>query len=221
MKQLELTATLRSAVGNGPARQLRMQGKMPAVLYGPKTESILLAIDIKELETCLKEGSVAQSIFNLTVEGSKKKASAVMIREMQRHPVSGNFLHADFYEIDMKNRIRVMVPVTTVGISKGVELGGTLQIVRREIEVLCLPTEIPEKIEIDITELEMGDSIHIDELPLSDDIELPPDVNFTVLTIMSPKIEEEPEEEVDEEEGEEGAEEGDEEEGEAEEGAAE
>ena len=144
-----------------------------------------------------------------------------MIREMQRHPVSGNFLHADFYEIDMKNRIRVMVPVTTVGISKGVELGGTLQIVRREIEVLCLPTEIPEKIEIDITELEMGDSIHIDELPLSDGIELPPDVNFTVLTIMSPKIEEEPEEEVDEEEGEEGAEEGDREEGEAEEGAAE
>ena len=221
MKQLELTATLRSAVGNGPARQLRMQGKMPAVLYGPKTESILLAIDIKELEACLKEGSVAQSIFNLTVEGSKKKASAVMIREMQLHPVSGNFLHADFYEIDMKHRIRVMVPVTTVGISKGVELGGTLQIVRREIEVLCLPTEIPEKIEIDITELEMGDSIHIDELPLSDDIELPPDVNFTVLTIMSPKIEEEPEEEVDEEEGEEGAEEGADEEGEAEEGAAE
>lgn len=215
MKQLELTATLRSATGNGPARQLRMQGKMPAVLYGPETESILLAIDIKELETCLKDGSVAQSIFNLTVEGSKKKASAVMIREMQRHPVNGNFLHADFYEIDMKNKIRVMVPVTTVGKSAGVELGGVLQIVRREIEVLCLPTNIPENIEIDITELDMGDSVHVEELPLSDDIELPADVNYTVLTVMAPKIEEEPEEEeLDEEEGEEGAEEEGAEEGE-------
>lgn len=215
MKQLELTATLRSATGNGPARQLRMQGKMPAVLYGPETESILLAIDIKELETCLKDGSVAQSIFNLTVEGSKKKASAVMIREMQRHPVNGNFLHADFYEIDMKNKIRVMVPVTTVGKSAGVELGGVLQIVRREIEVLCLPTNIPENFEIDITELDMGDSVHVEELPLSDDIELPADVNYTVLTVMAPKIEEEPEEEeLDEEEGEEGAEEEGAEEGE-------
>jgi large subunit ribosomal protein L25 len=203
LKQLELKATLRSTVGNGPARQLRQQGKMPAVLYGPKTESVPLIIDTKELEACLKEGSVAQSIFNLAVEGGAKKATAVMIREMQRHPVSGDILHADFYEIDMKHRIRVMVPVTTVGKSKGVELGGTLQIVRREIEVLCLPTEIPDNIVVDITELDMGDSVHVDELPLPDGVELPADLNFTVLTIMSPKIEEEPVEEGEEEEGEE------------------
>jgi len=203
LKQLELKATLRSTVGNGPARQLRQQGKMPAVLYGPKTESVPLIIDTKELEACLKEGSVAQSIFNLAVEGGAKKATAVMIREMQRHPVSGDILHADFYEIDMKHRIRVMVPVTTVGKSKGVELGGTLQIVRREIEVLCLPTEIPDNIVVDITELDMGDSVHVDELPLPDGVELPADLNFTVLTVMSPKIEEEPVEEGEEEEGEE------------------
>lgn len=203
MKQLELKATLRSTVGNGPARQLRQQGKMPAVLYGPKTESVPLIIDTKELEACLKEGSVAQSIFNLAVEGGAKKSTAVMIREMQRHPVSGDILHADFYEIDMKHRIRVMVPVTTVGKSKGVELGGTLQIVRREIEVLCLPTEIPDNIVVDITELDMGDSVHVDELPLPDGVELPADLNFTVLTVMSPKIEEEPLEEGEEEEGEE------------------
>jgi len=203
LKQLELKATLRSTVGNGPARQLRQQGKMPAVLYGPKTESVPLIIDTKELEACLKEGSVAQSIFNLAVEGGAKKATAVMIREMQRHPVSGDILHADFYEIDMKHRIRVMVPVTTVGKSKGVELGGTLQIVRREIEVLCLPTEIPDNIVVDITELDMGDSVHVDELPLPDGVELPADLNFTVLTVMSPKIEEEPLEEGEEEEGEE------------------
>lgn len=206
MKQLELTATLRSEVGNGPARQLRMQGKMPAVLYGPKTEPVLLAVDIKELETALKEGSLAQSIFNLSVDGAKKKASAVMIRELQQHPVSGNFLHADFYEIDMKEKIAVMVPIITVGKSKGVEMGGLLQVIRREIEVLCLPTEIPESFEIDITDLEIGDSVHVDEITTDETVEIPYDVNFTLLTVVSPKIEEEPEEEEEAEieEGEEG-----------------
>jgi large subunit ribosomal protein L25 len=206
LKQLELTATLRSEVGNGPARQLRMQGKMPAVLYGPKTEPVLLAVDIKELETALKEGSLAQSIFNLSVDGAKKKASAVMIRELQRHPVSGNFLHADFYEIDMKEKIAVMVPIITVGKSKGVEMGGLLQVIRREIEVLCLPTEIPESFEIDITDLEIGDSVHVDEITTDETVEIPYDVNFTLLTVVSPKIEEEPEEEEEAEieEGEEG-----------------
>jgi large subunit ribosomal protein L25 len=207
LKQLELTATLRTDIGNGPARQLRMQGKMPAVLYGPKTEPILLTVDIKELETALKEGSLAQSIFNLSVDGSKKKASAVMIRELQRHPVSGNFLHADFYEIDMKQKIAVMVPVTPVGKSKGVEMGGLLQVIRRDIEVLCLPTEIPESFEIDITDMEIGDSLHVDEITTTENVEIPYDVNFTVLTVVSPKIEEEPEEEeeAEVEEGEEGA----------------
>lgn len=206
MKQLELTATLRSAIGNGPARQLRMQGKMPAVLYGPKTEPVLLSVDIKELETALKEGSLGQSIFNLSVDGDKKKATAVMIKELQRHPVSGNFLHADFYEIDMKSKIRVMVPINPVGKSVGVEMGGLLQVIRREVEVLCLPTEIPESIDIDITELDVGDSLHVEELPTSENVEIPTDVNFTILTVVSPKVEEEPVEEVEEEEGEEAAE---------------
>ena len=205
MKQLELTATLRSESGNGPARQLRMQGKMPAVLYGPKTEPVKLTVDIKELETSLKEGSLGQSIFNLTVAGGKKKGTAVMIKELQRHPVSGNFLHADFYEIDMKSKIRVMVPINAIGKSVGVEMGGLLQIIRREVEVLCLPTEIPESIEVDITELDIGDSLHVEELATSENVEIPADVNFTILTIVSPKVEEEPEEEVEEEEGEEAA----------------
>ena len=206
MKQLELSATIRSAIGNGPARQLRMQGKMPAVLYGPKSDPVLLTVDIKELETSLKQGSLGQSIFNLTVEGGKKKATAVMIKELQRHPVSGNFLHADFYEIDMKSKIRVMVPIIPVGKSAGVEMGGLLQVIRREVEVLCLPTEIPESIEVDITELEVGDSLHVEELSTTENIEIPADVNFTILTVVSPKVEEEPVEEVDEEEGEEAAE---------------
>jgi large subunit ribosomal protein L25 len=133
-----------------------------------------------------------------------------MIKELQTDPVSRSLIHVDFYEISMDRKIRVMVPVTTTGTSEGVELGGTLQIVRRELEVLCLPGEIPESIEIDITGLGMGDSIHVQEIPTTGNIEIDAEVNFTVLTILSPKLEEEEveegEEELEGEEGEEGEE---------------
>ena len=135
-----------------------------------------------------------------------------MIKELQTQPVSRNYLHVDFYEIDMARKIKVNVPVVTMGKSAGVEAGGILQIIRREIEVLCLPNKIPEKIEIDITDLEIGDSVHVEELPLEEDAEIQADTNFTVLTVLSPKVEAEPEEEEALEEEEEGAEEGAEEE---------
>ena len=131
-----------------------------------------------------------------------------MIKELQTHPVSGNLIHIDFYEVDMKRKINVMVPVVTTGKSVGVEEGGMLNIVRRELEVFCLPGNIPESIEIDISELTIGDSVHIEDVPLGDDVEISADVNYTVVTVLSPKIEEEPVEEEEEEleEGEEGAE---------------
>jgi large subunit ribosomal protein L25 len=122
-----------------------------------------------------------------------------MIKELQTHPVSGNFIHIDFYEIDMKRKIRVMVPIVTKGHSKGVELGGLLNIVRRELELFCLPGDIPESIEIDITDLDIGDSIHLDDIPLGEDVEISADVNFTIVTVLAPVVEE-VEEEVEEEE---------------------
>jgi large subunit ribosomal protein L25 len=133
-----------------------------------------------------------------------------MIREFQTHPVSGNFIHIDFYEIDMKRQIKVMVPVVITGQSVGVEVGGMLNIVRREVELLCLPGDIPEAIDIDITALDIGDSIHIEDIPLGENVEISTDVNFTVVTVLSPKVEEEvvEEEEAELEDGE--AEEGEE-----------
>jgi large subunit ribosomal protein L25 len=121
-----------------------------------------------------------------------------MVKELQIHPVSRNFLHIDFYEITMDRKIIVNVPVTTTGKSKGVEIGGILQIIRRELEVQCLPLNVPESIEIDITDLEIGDSIHVADIPRQTDVEFLGDENFTVVTVISPKIEEEevePEEE--------------------------
>ena len=197
-------------MGNGPARALRREGKIPAVLYGPKTEPILLSVDIKDIEQILKQGTVGQALLNLVIQNGEKITKAAMIKELQRHPVSGKYLHIDFYEIDMKRKINVMVPVVVKGQSKGVELGGILQIVRRELEVFCLPTSIPEAFEVDITELEVGDSIHVQEIELPDDVELPEDVDFTVITILAPKVEEEvvEEEELEEEEEEAAEEEG-------------
>ncbi len=219
MEIMNLKASQREAVGNGPSRVLRRDGKIPAILYGPKTEPVKLAIDRLELEPIFKSGAVAQKLLKLQIEGDDSVRN-VMVKEMQKDPVSRSVLHLDLYEVSMDQRINVMVPVVTTGKSTGVEMGGMLQIIRRELEVFCLPGQIPENITIDITGLEIGDSVHVEDLPQEETAEILADVNFTILTILSPMAEEE--EEVEEEE--EGAEEGEEgEEGEeaAEEPAAE
>ena len=209
MEIMNLKASQREAVGNGPSRVLRRDGKIPAILYGPKTEPIKLAIDRLDLEPIFKSGAVAQKLLKLEIDGVDS-VRKVMIKEMQRHPVSRTVLHLDLYEVSMDQKIKVMVPVVTTGKSAGVEVGGTLQIIRRELEVFCLPDQIPENITIDITALEIGDSFHVEDLPLEDTVEIPADVNFTILTILSPTAEEEEEVEGEEEEGEEEGEEGEE-----------
>jgi large subunit ribosomal protein L25 len=206
LEQIDLKAQIRKTVGNGPARTLRREGKVPAVLYGPKTEPVLLSIDSKDFEQILKEASVGSVLLNLQIQNGKSSTRSAMIKELQTHPVSGSFLHVDFYEIDMQKKITAKVQVVAKGHSVGVELGGLLQYVRRELEVLCFPTAIPEAIEVDISDLDIGDSIHVEDISLSGDVEIPADTNFTVLTVLAPKVEEEPVEEEELEEGEELAE---------------
>lgn len=207
MEIMSLKASLRETVGNGPSRVLRRDGKIPAILYGPKAEPVKLAIDQLDLEPIFKSGAVAQKLLKLQIEGVDG-TSNVMIKEMQKHPVSHSLLHLDLYRVTMDQKIKVMVPVVTTGKSVGVELGGMLQIVRRELEVLSLPDRIPENITVDITDLDIGDSLHVEDLTLEEEVEIPADVNFTILTVLSPKAEEEEEVEGEEEEleGEEGAE---------------
>jgi large subunit ribosomal protein L25 len=206
LEKIELQATVRKSVGNGPARVLRRAGQIPAVLYGRKIEPVLLSVNTKDLEQILKKGSFGQFILNLVIQNGKKMTKPAIIKELQTHPVSGSLIHIDFYEVDMKRQIKVMVPVVTTGKSVGIEEGGLLNIVRRELEVFCLPGDIPEAIEIDISELGIGDSIHLEDVPLGENVEIATDVNYTVVTVLSPKVEEEVVEE--EEEELEGAEEG-------------
>ena len=207
MEQIDLKAQVRKTTGKGLARALRREGRIPAVLYGPKTDSMMLSIDFKEFEQIVKKANVGSVLLNLQIQNGETLTRPAMIKELQTNPVSGAFVHVDFYEIDMQRKINVSVPVVTRGKSAGVEEGGLLQIVRREIELFCLPTAIPESIEVDISELTIGDSIHIREITLPGDVELPEDIDFTVITVLAPKVEEEVVEEEELEEGEEAAEE--------------
>jgi large subunit ribosomal protein L25 len=206
LEQLDLKAQVRKTTGKGPARTLRREGRIPAVLYGPKTDAMMLSIDFKEFEQIVKKTNVGSVLLNLQIQNGETLTRPAMIKELQTNPVSGAFVHVDFYEIDMQRKINVSVPVVTRGKSVGVEEGGMLQIVRREIELFCLPTAIPESIEVDISDLTIGDSIHIREIALPGDVELPEDIDFTVVTVLAPKVEEEVVEEEELEEGEEAAE---------------
>ncbi len=213
MELIELKTNIRTATGNGPARVLRQAGQIPAVFYGPGIESVLLSVNISDIDKVLKKGRIGQALLNLVIQNNgETSAKTVMVKELQLHPVSRNFLHIDFYEVAMDRKIMVNVPVTTTGKAKGVEVGGILQIVRRELEVQCFPLDVPESIEIDIADLDIGDSIHVGDISRQSGIEFLGEENFTVVTVVSPKVEEE-EEPVEEEaeEGEEGiAEEGEE-----------
>jgi large subunit ribosomal protein L25 len=201
LELIELKTNSRTAVGNGPARRLRQKGQIPAVLYGPGTDSVLLSVNISDIDRILKKGRIGQVLLNLVIPNNGETTNkTVMVKELQLHPVSRNYLHMDFYEVAMDRKIMVNVPVVTTGKAKGVEIGGILQIIRRELEVQCLPLNVPDSIEIDITDLDIGDSIHVGDISRQNDVEFLDDENFTVVTIVSPKVEEEAEAEEEAEE---------------------
>jgi len=183
-----------------------MSGQIPAVLYGPKTDSVLLSVNKSDLELLFKKGGIGQVVLNLVIQKNGETTTRpAMIKELQTHPVSRNFIHIDFYEIKMDQKITAKIPVVTTGMAKGVELGGILQIIRRELEVECLPLEVPESIEIDISDLDIGDSIHVGKIHLEGGIEFLEEDDYTVVTVVSPKMEEEEpeeEEEIEEEDAE-------------------
>ncbi|MFC1896798.1 50S ribosomal protein L25/general stress protein Ctc [Thermodesulfobacteriota bacterium] len=195
MKTYELTATVRTTFGNGPARTLRRQGRVPAVLYGPGSDPVNLAVSLSDLEAVIKQAGHEQFLLDLRIENGGVVRRNAMIKELQLHPISLRCLHADFYEVAMDRMITVSVPVETIGKAEGEEKGGMLQVVRRELEVKCLPSDVPSSIEVDVSALDLGDSIHLLDIPVADNIELVATTNSTVVTVIAPKVEAEPEEE--------------------------
>lgn len=189
MEKINLNARPRKTTGNGPARTLRREGRIPAVLYGPKTEPILLSVDNREFEQIAKKSTIGSVLLNLQIQNGNTEGRPAMVKELQTHPVTQRFLHVDFYEVDMQRKIKVMVPVVVRGEAKGVADGGLLQIVQREIEVLCLPTEIPESFEVDVTGLGIGDAIHLKDIQPAANVEIYEDADLTVVTVLALKLE--------------------------------
>jgi large subunit ribosomal protein L25 len=201
MAAMKLTAELREGTGKGSARKLRQSGKVPAVLYGQGLEPTTLTLNAFELNNLLSKTQAATSVLTLDVQtGDKSMQKDVLIKELQRHPYREYIYHVDFQEVAMDEEISIKVPVETVGESEGVKMGGILEFKRRELEVTCLPGKIPDSIVIDISELQVGDVVHVESISPPEGVVIPYDVNFTILTVVAPRVEEEVVEEEEEEE---------------------
>jgi len=199
----DLKATRREKTGKGQARELRRQGLVPAVLYGPKIDAVPLTISVKDLQNIYKASGSEHMVLSLIINNGGTQRKTAMIKELQTAPATSDYLHVDFYEVALDQAIQVNVPVEVVGTSKGVERGGYLQVVRHDLEVSCLPTDVPSSITVDISDLDIGDSIHVDEITVGDEVTLLYETNFTVITVVAPTAEEEEPEEEELEEGEE------------------
>jgi len=201
MTSLKLTAQTRETTGKGNARSLRRQGLIPAILYGRGADVVSLTLSENEVSDLLATGQATTGVLNLeVVEGKKSTEKNVLIKEIQRHPYRDSIYHLDLLEVAMDQDISVMVPIETVGESIGITMGGILEYKRRELEVICLPTNIPDSIIIDISDMDIGDTVHVESLQPPAGVSIPFDTNFTVLTLVGAAPEEiEEEEELDEE----------------------
>lgn len=173
---MTITAEPRDSRGKNEARRLRAKGSMPAVLYGGSDGPTPVAVSPKELNKILNSRTGHNTIFNLSIPGQQD--TPVMIVDWQFDPIKDSLLHADLKRIDLSERITVMVPVVTHGDPKGVKIqGGIHEIVTREIEIECLPNDIPEQFVVDVSELMIGQNIRVGDIPMSESMKLisPPD----------------------------------------------
>ncbi len=190
MRQVSFTVEVRKKTGKEAAKKLRKQGLIPAILYGPQTDPVPLTVRLNELKKILLRHRGEQIIFNLTVQGNGQSTQKMaLIKELQYHPVTDEIIHADFYEVRMDRPVEVDVPVEIVGKAKGVERGGLLEVLMHEITVSCLPDRIPDKIEIDVSELDVGDTLHIRDLTPPEGVSFAEDPEAPVVTIV--EVEEE------------------------------
>ena len=181
-----ITARSREGRGKGAARQARREGRIPGVLYGHGEDSLPLSVDAIELQKLVHTISIENTIVDLDL-GSGEPYK-VLIRELQRHPVRDEFLHIDFFHVAMDEKIQVEVPIVLVGTPTGVKnKGGVLDHQLRELEVFCLPGSIPEKIELDVSDLDIGDSIHVSDIELPD-VEVLTESDRAVVAVLAPTV---------------------------------
>ncbi|HBR18050.1 MAG: hypothetical protein A3G39_09820 [Deltaproteobacteria bacterium RIFCSPLOWO2_12_FULL_43_16] len=190
MEQIELTAQQRTGLGKGAAKKLRREGLIPCILYGPASkETTPLVVKTVDLSKALATEAKSNVLVTLKIEGDKKKARTVMFRGFQRDPLKRDIIHIDLYELMMDHKIIVDVPVHFTGKAQGVALGGILQHEARTLKVECLPNQIPDKIDVDVTPLAIGHSLHVKDITLPQGLKVVGDPNITVALVTAPTAE--------------------------------
>ena len=205
MATIQLDSKKRTMTGKGSARKLRSGGRLPVILYGPETSPIMLSLDYKQLQKILRGKSAENIIFDLKADSNEKNQSKrVMIKERQKDPVTRDYLHVDFYEISMEKELEVDIPVYLINTPIGVSEGGILEHTRRELKISCMPKNLVDRIEVDVSGLDIGQSLHVEDITLPPGLKSIEDGDLTIATVVAPTIEEETvEEEVEEAESEE------------------
>ncbi|NQT56354.1 MAG: 50S ribosomal protein L25 [Desulfobacteraceae bacterium] len=198
MDQVVLAAQVREGKGKGAARRLRKNNQIPAIFYGPDTKPIMLAVDYQELKRIINQNTSENIIFDLQVKSDQgTETRKALLKDILIDPTKDIYLHADFYEISMDKKITVGVPIRLLNTPIGVTDGGILQHIRRELMVSCLPDKLIESLNIDVSGLDIGGSIHIKDIELPDGITSTEEGHLTVAVIAAPSVT--PEEEVEEE----------------------
>ena len=191
MERPLLTAEIRDGVGKEKARKIRARGLVPAIFYGPRSKTIPLVVDPKELAKALHTEAGENVLINLEIrKGDQADRKVVMVKDIQIDPLKRTALHTDFYEVAMDEMVIVEVPIHLLGKPEGIKMGGILEQIRRVIEVQCLPTDIPKSIDVDVSSLKIGDSIHVQDLQVEKG-KILSETNFTIVTVVPPVVEEE------------------------------
>ena len=206
MGDSSLAVEIRQDTGKGVARKLRAAGRMPAVLYGHGRDSVSLSLNSHDLESLLKKSDAGiNTLIDLKGEG-KLQGAIVLIKELQRHPVRATLVHVDLFEVKADEKLIVTVPIHLNGTPAGVKLGGIMEHTMREIDLECLPSAIPDSIEVDVSAMELGDAIHVSDLTIPYGCETGLEDAIVVAQVVAPKLADETEAAEGEEEAVEGEE---------------
>ena len=189
MEQIVLEVSLRADKGKGAAHRIRREGMIPGVLYGRGVESHAVTINPNDLKKILSGGARGNALIGLKIKGpgsEKINAKVVMLKDLQVHPIRRTYLHADFYAVVMDKKIIVEVPIRLTGKAEGVKSGGILEQPRRDVRIRCLPSDIPDFIDVDVSALNINDSLHVRDIPVVAQCEIMAETNFTVAIVTPP-----------------------------------
>lgn len=176
--------------GKGPSGRLRAKNLVPGVFYTASGENVQVFVETLPLEK-LYESVGHTTVFNLEIEGGGKKEShPALIWQVQRHPYKKRFLHIDYYGVDLNKEIKVEVPIEIVGTAKGVKLGGVLEAYRENVRLSSKPMDMPHKIVVDVTDMNIGDSVNVEDLKLPENVKAVYDQNFAIVSVITPSKEE-------------------------------